>query len=318
MKDLSVIIVNWNTKNLLRECLESLYKEIHDISLEIIVVDNFSSDGSVEMLRNYFPGIKIRSNPKNMGFAHANNQGILISEGKYVLLLNPDTILLNNSLSEMVKFMNENPEVGIAGCKLIHPDGSLQPSCYGFPTLLRLFSHASSINSIIINSHLTRKWFKFLTKILPRNFSHFNEHNTIRKVESVSGAFMIIRRDILNKTKLLDEKMFLYFEEVDLCFRVRNFGYKVVFNPHASVIHLGGQSSKQIQGKSLEYFYNSVFYFYKKHYSKHRLIFARIIVFIGISIRIVILPIMVMKKDSKLIALLFSYYRILKLTLKKL
>ncbi len=255
MIDLSIIIVSYNTKKLLEDCLKSVYQNTHSISYEIIVVDNSSQDGTVEMVENSFPYIKLIKNKTNVGFVKANNQGIRISNGKYILLLNPDTLVLDPALDKMVEFMNMHDDVGISGCRLYwDKKKTLQRTCSTFPTLKTAIFEYTILkflfpNNSILKKHWMEEW----------------KRDTICEVDTVSGACMIIRHELLNEVGLLDEKIFMYFEEVDLCYRAKQNDWKVYFTPTAEIIHYSGQSSK-FNIESSRIFKESMLYFYNKHY----------------------------------------------------
>ena len=262
--DLSISIVNWNTKDILRNCLMSIYKSTHKISYEIFVVDNASSDGSPEMVEKRFPQVKLIRNKENLGFARANNQAIKLSNGRYILLLNSDTIVLDGALDKMVEFMNDRPDAGAAGCRLLNPDGSLQKSIRNFPSL---------INAYWTNSLLRRLFPKAqITELVTSPKLYL----TIREVDSVMGAFLILRSTVVELAGSLDEEFFMYREEIDLCYRIRKTGWKVYFCPLAEIIHLGGASSERVKSESIIRMARSNYRFYKKHYGSAGLILVRL------------------------------------------
>lgn len=253
--DLSIIIVNWKVKDLLEKCLESIFEQTKNISFEVFVVDNNSGDGSVEMAREKFPQIDLTASAENLGFAKGNNLAIKKARGRYVLLLNPDTEILDNTLEKMVKFMDTHPDCGIAGCKLLNPDLSLQPSVRAFPDL------ASQI-FILLKIHHLLPHSKAMYKYLVQDF----DYEKIQEVDQVMGAFMMIRREVIEKIGLLDENFWIWFEEVDFCKRIKNAGWKILYTPEASVIHHYGQSFKQVMGvKKQKDFNRSLSYYFKKH-----------------------------------------------------
>jgi N-acetylglucosaminyl-diphospho-decaprenol L-rhamnosyltransferase len=245
--DLSIIIVNWNTLPLLRICLASIFDaSLCGLTMEVIVVDNGSSDGSVDMVKREFPSVQLVTNTTNIGFAWAANQGIRWSAGDFVLLLNSDIIVEKQTLSALMEFMKVHKDAGMCGARLMRSDGSVQPYLFGSdPTL----------------SYLIRRGLKrlFLRKAL-----HDWETKDIMEVDWVSGACLIARREALSAVGLLDENIFMYFEDTDLCLRARLFGWKVYYNPTATVIHLGGQSSNDKERRKV--YFESLLYFYKKHY----------------------------------------------------
>ncbi|MBU1037176.1 glycosyltransferase family 2 protein, partial [Patescibacteria group bacterium] len=251
--DLSIIIVSWNVSEYLKRCLKSIYQAAGENSQQVIVIDNNSSDKTKEMLEQEFPQVNLISNKKNLGFAKACNQGLAKAGGRYLLLLNPDTEIIDDALDEMVEFMNKNPEVGIAGCKLLNEDRTIQPSVRRFPSFLVQLGMMFKLH------HLVR--FKsYLAKDL--------NYNQIQEVEQLMGAFMIIRRDVFKEIGYFDDKYHLWFEEVDYCLRARKHGFKVVYTPAAQIIHYGGQSFKQTHSfKKQFYFSLSRLHYLRKHHN---------------------------------------------------
>jgi len=260
--DLSVVIVNWNSGKLLSECLSSVYKNSSGLSFEVFVVDNASSDDSLVCLKK-FPKVRLIKNKENTGFARANNHAIKKSGGRYVLLLNPDTVVSKGSLKNMVEFLDENENVGVLGCKLLNPDGSPQPSCHAFLTLPHVFFEVSQVDYLFPKNKLFIKLFHPLAGF--SLFSNYSNPRTPVEVESVSGACYMIRGKALEKTGLLDEKFFLYHEEMELSYRMRQKGFKVVFYPYASIVHHGKTAANTVQ--DLVYFERckSILNFFNKH-----------------------------------------------------
>ncbi len=241
--NLSVIIVNWNTRELLEQCLRSIYDTPQELVFETLVVDNGSTDDSVAMVRQHFPQARLVENQTNVGFAQANNQGILLSQGRYVLLLNSDTIVLPHALAEMVCFANARSKAGIVGCKLLNGDGSLQESWASFPT--------------------------FWSEMWGRNFRDrrlVEETSLIYEVDWVGGACLLARRAAIDEVGLLDESYFMYSEETDWCFRMTQQGWKVYYLPEVEVIHLGGGSASRASATQLIRLYESKTRFFRKHY----------------------------------------------------
>jgi len=256
--DLSIIIVNWKVKDLLEKCLRSIFLQTKNISFEVFVVDNNSGDGSVEMVREKFPQVNLTSSADNLGFAKGNNLAIKKSRGRYILLLNPDTEILDNALEKMVRFMDTYPECGIAGCKLLNPDLTLQPSVRAFPDF------ASQI-FILLKIHHLFPHTKTMYKYLVQNF----DYEKTQEVDQVMGAFMMIRREVINKIGILDENFWIWFEEVDFCKRAKAVGFKILYTPEAKIIHHYGQSFKQAMGvKKQKDFNRSLSYYFKKHGTK--------------------------------------------------
>lgn len=248
--DLSVIIVNWNTRRLLTNCLSSaLDSKTQACQFEVIVVDNASTDGSPTMVVEQFPQVQLIQNDANLGFSRANNNGIRCSQGRYVLLLNSDTVVPDRTLALMVQFMDKHPEAGAMGPRLVLPDGGPQPYSFGCdPTI----------------GYLLRRGFNLF---LRKRYLHDWGIGEIREVDWVSGASLMLRRKALEETGLLDENFFLYFEDNDLCLRLRQKGWKVYFNPMVEVVHLGGVVKNE---PARAEYYHSLLYFYSKHYGKLR------------------------------------------------
>ncbi len=278
--NVSIIIINWNTKQLLHDCLKSVYVQAADndtcgLNYEIIVVDNASTDGSKEMVRNDFPDIVLIENKENRGFAAANNQGIAVAKGRYVLLLNSDTIVLGNCLAEMTAFADVNPQAGVVGCRVLNPDHSLQPTCFMFPSVLNMLLSGT-----------------YLYKLFPRNRFFGRERmtwwdrNDVREVDVVTGCFMLVRREAIEKVGLLDERFFMYAEETDWCYRFRKNGWKVMFAPVGEIIHYGGQSTTKVPVTMIVQLRLSILMFIRKHYSRLSYLIARILVAFFFAVRL--------------------------------
>jgi GT2 family glycosyltransferase len=232
----SVILVSYNTRDILKACLDSLYKNIGDRNIEVVVVDNASRDASAEMVATHFPTIKLVRSPTNLGFAAANNLGFGFANGHYLILLNPDTLLEPNALSIALKHMDANPKVGMAGGLLIDRDGTQQPSARQFPSLL---------NELLVLSGLAARFPK--SAFFGRFDRTWADPLKAAEVDWVPGAFTMIRQDALKSVGGFDERFFLYYEEVDLCRRFKNHGWKILYWPDIVVIHWGGESSKTVE-----------------------------------------------------------------------
>lgn len=258
--DLSILVVNWNTRDLLEECLKSIYSNVHKISFEVWVVDNGSSDGSREMIKEQFPQVGLIENKDNLGFARANNQAIKRSSGKYELLLNSDTLVLENALEIMVDFMARNSRAGICGCRLLNEDGSIQPSCGGFPDLFTIFLHMTKLNYLYPGNRFSQRFV--ITDL---------DSNVIREVDWVMGACLMMRRETIEEVGLLDESFFIYHEELDWCCRVKDAGWKISYLPQAQIIHY---RSRSYEKGSLWIFlegYKSWFIYLRKHFPKAKI-----------------------------------------------
>jgi len=272
--DLSIIIVNYNTKDLIKACLKSIYQNTKAISFEIIVVDNHSKDSSVEMIEQKFPDVKLLKNKSNEGYSKANNQGMNISQGDYILLLNSDTEVKENALNNAVKFMNENKDIGICGLKLLNEDGSIQLSCRTFPTFsTALFHRYSLVTRLFPDNRFSREYL----------LSDW-DHNSVKDVDWVSGACMLIRREVIESVGLLEEKFFMYSEDVDLCYRAKVNGWRVVYYSFSEVIHYIGKSSEKKPFLSIFERHKSMYIYYKKHYSRE-ILFLDLITLSAIILR---------------------------------
>jgi N-acetylglucosaminyl-diphospho-decaprenol L-rhamnosyltransferase len=252
--DLSIIIVNWNTRDLLAQCLESIYANPPDREFEVIVVDNGSTDTSASMVRELFPQVRLFENAENVGFVRANNQALSECQGRYVMLLNSDTIVKPDALAKMVRFLDEHPEAGVVGAYIQNPDGTPQ-RCFGsFPTILTESAYAWGLDSWSLIS----KW------LAPRSIFS----NGYLQTDWVLGAALMIRYDILNGVDRLDEEYFMYSEEVDLCCRVRKAGWTNYVLGTAHIVHLGGQSSQQIPAPMKAELFRSKTKYFRKHHGR--------------------------------------------------
>ncbi len=237
--DLSIVIVSFNTREVLRECLQSIERESGGLSVEILVVDNHSRDGSPEMVRQEFPAVCLIESEVNLGFGAANNAAFQTARGRYLVLLNSDAFLCSNALRIAVDHMDKQPEVGLGGGRLIGRDLSWQPSARMFPNLLTDF---------FVFAGLAYRYPK--SRLFGRFDRTWADPMQAAEVDWVPGAFSIVRAEALTKTGLFDPAFFLYSEEVDLCRRIKNAGYRIWYWPDIAVIHVGGESSRQM--KSLE------------------------------------------------------------------
>jgi len=276
MLDLSIIVVNWNTCDLLAKCLECVETTVKKISYETIVVDNNSTDGSQAMVQTRFPQVKLIANGDNVGFATANNQGIQISEGRYVLLLNSDAFVKENTIDRMVAFMDAHPEAGMAGCKLLYEDGRLQPSCATFPTLATEFYIAIGLDKLFPKS-------KIFGKYLMTDW----DYSTTREVDVIMGAFMLARKSVIEQVGMMDESFFMYSEEVDWCYRFKAAGWKILFTPEVECIHIWGGSSRAVKVETLIRLYRARVQFFRKHYGRLTAFLYKIILTFNSLVRVV-------------------------------
>ncbi len=256
--ELTTIIINYNTVDLLHKCIGLLRNAAEKISMDIIIVDNASSDDSVDLLQRDFSDCELIKNDKNVGFGRANNQCIPYIQGRYVLLLNTDAFVSEDTISKTIDYMDNNQSCGILGVKLLGRDGDLQPSCRYFPTPWNTFLQRTGL----------KKYLKKTQLVDDMNW----DHNNVRQCDWVPGCYYLIRREVVETVGLFDPRYFLYFEEVDHCFATKKAGWEVHYYPDTSVVHIGGESAKsdneltstgkQIQALQIE----SELLFFRKNY----------------------------------------------------
>lgn len=252
----SVIIVSWNARNYLRQCLDSLSTDVCRHPMEIIVVDNASTDGSPEMVTRDYPNVRLIQTGANLGFARANNVGIAASHGRYLALVNSDVKVLKDCITRLVDFCEQHADVGMVGPHVIGGDGKLQRSCRGFPNLWNMFCRALALDSVFPKS----KWFSGYS------LSYWS-HDVERTVDMLSGCFWLVRKAALEKVGLLDEAFFMYGEDMDWCRRFWNSGWKVVYVPSAEAIHYGGGSSANAPLRFYIERQRADLQYWKKHHS---------------------------------------------------
>ncbi len=271
--DLSIIIVNYNVKEFLQNLIHSIFKSALNISYEIIIIDNASDDGSVEFIKDKFPEVKLISNEKNIGFSKANNLGLKIAHGKYLLLLNPDALLREDTLQKMMEFFRNTPDAGLAGCKILNPDGSLQLACRrSFPGPWTSFCKVTGLSSMFPRSRIFASY----------NLTYLDENQSY-EVDAISGSFMMMKREVYEKVGGFDEEFFMYGEDLDLCYRIQKAGYKVYYVHDTQIIHYKGESTKRSSFDETKVFYNAMNLFVKKHLSGSFLV--EIILLSAITIR---------------------------------
>lgn len=274
--DLSIIIVNYNTFDLTKNAINSILNKKIDFSYEIIIIDNASSDNSLNRLKECFKDkVFFISNNKNKGFASANNQGFKIAKGRYLLTLNSDTIIQNNTLNTIFNFMETNKDVGATGCKILLSNGDLdKASKRSFPnpknSFYRLF-HIPNNNKDLNNYNLDNL-----------------DDDDVYEVDCLSGAFMFIRKEALNDSGLFDEKFFMYGEDIDLCYRIKKAGWKIFYYGKSEITHFKGSSSKKQKYKLIYEFYRAMYIFYNKHCKKSYSFLTNLIVYFGIFLLCII------------------------------
>jgi len=254
--DVSIVVVAWNVRNLLEQCIRSVYEQTREVQFEIIYVDNGSEDGSVEMVKKEFPDVRIIENKTNLGFIKASNQGIRVSTGRYVLLLNSDTIILDNAIMKTIHFADEHPEAAVVGCKVLNPDGSLQRSAFQFYSTLNMMFLATGLYKIFCGSSLLGR----------KSYMSWN-FDSVREVDVIAGCFSLVRMSAIEKVGLMDEIFFVYGDDADWCYRFVKAGWKVLFTPSAQIIHYGGQTTKKAANKFSYQLFGSIVIMVRKHYS---------------------------------------------------
>lgn len=268
----TIVIVSYNCRQALQTCLLTLTSA--GDPPPILVVDNASSDGTAEMIAADFPTVRLIQNAKNHGFAMACNQGIRASASDFILLLNPDTMLKPATLQKLTDIMRAQPTIGACGPRVLNTDGSLQSSCRRFPTLGAMVCDELGLGRLFPHSRFAKYRMNGW------------EHDKTRDVDQLMGSCLLLRRTMLEHIGLLDERFFLYFEEVDLCLRLWRTGWRAVFVADATVTHLGGESSNTDPRNSLGHRYSSLFAFYRKHYPAWHLPVLRLFVQIAAFARV--------------------------------
>lgn len=262
---LSIVIVNYNVKYYLEQCLDSVLKSIQNMDAEIFVVDNHSSDGSLEYLVPKFPAVHFIANQKNIGFSRANNQAIEQAQGEYVLLLNPDTVLGENTLAGVCRFMDENKQIGAVGVKMLDGLGRFLPeSKRGFPSPWNSFTKISGLARLFPHS-----------KVFGGYHLRYLDENETHEVEVLAGAFMMLRRETIEKSGSLDNRFFMYGEDIDLSYRINQAGYSNFYFPEPIIHYKGESTQKDI--RYVKHFYEAMLIFFNKHYPHSNSLFKRTI-----------------------------------------
>ena len=282
---LSIIIVSFNTHALLRQCLRSIYENQGLLDIEIIVVDNASADQSVEMIDTEFPSVKLVANAENRGFAAANNQGIAASKGQYLLILNPDTIILPDSLQRLVTCMDDHPEAGVVGPEQVSKDGSPQFVQTRFPSVW---------NYVVWASGLGRWPYEFAK----RGVGHYGIPQEIRYVDWVAGSAMLVRREVVNQVGGFDESLFLLSEDVDWCYRIKAAGWQIAYLPHVTIVHYGGKSMTKDWMRRVVNTHQARLYFVHKHYGTIQFGIFKVLLLIESLFKIIVLALVSLVKPS--------------------
>lgn len=273
--DVSIVIASWNTRDILHDCLSSIYRQTSEFPFEVIVVDNGSADGSVEMVKSDFSQVHLIANSENLGYAGANNQAMTIARGRYILLLNSDTIVLNNAIGKMMAFADSHPEAGVIGCRVLNADQSFQSSCFMFPSLLNMFFAAIYLPQLFPRS-----------KIFGRERMLWFDWRKTCEVDVVVGCFMFVRREAIDQIGMMDDRLFMYCEETDWCYRFKRAHWKIVYTPCAEIIHLGKVSSLRMKPKMMLQLRGSMLFFFKKHRGRFSYTLACLLVSLFFFLRI--------------------------------
>lgn len=275
MKTISVIIVNYNVKDFLEQALLSLQRALNNIDSEVIVVDNASVDGSVPMVRQRFPRVKLIESSENVGFSAGNNLGLKEATGKYIVLLNPDTVVQEDTFIKLLAFFEQEPTASAATCKILNPDGTFSVDCrHSIPTPLTAFWKLLGLDKLFPKS-----------RIFARYNLTFLDENELNQVEAISGSFMMIKKEVVDRVGELDEDFFMYCEDIDYCHRINQSGGKIFYVPDSQIIHYKGESTKK---NNLDYvitFNRSLYLFYKKHYQQKYIAPFKWIILLGVIFR---------------------------------
>lgn len=270
--DLSVVIVSYNTRELLRGCLDSVLADLDSrVKHEVIVVDNASADGSAAMIRDSFPQVRLLANSQNRGFAASSNQAIQKSSGQYVVLLNPDTLVRKGALESLMALLEERRDAGVVGPKLLFPDGSLQHSAFTFPTLAMIFLDFFPLHHRLLDSRINGRY--------PRGLYERAEPFPI---DHPLGAALMVRRAVIEEVGLLDESFFMYCEEINWCLRIKEAGWRIFCIPRAEIVHHVGQSTRQFREEMYVELHRSRYRLYQKHYGAGFRRVARWLVALGV------------------------------------
>lgn len=272
--DLSVVIVSWNTRDLLAGCLESVQQS--DPATEVIVVDNASEDGSPQMVREHFPNVQLIQPGENTGFSKGNNLGMQAAHSQYILLLNSDTVVLDEALPTLTSYLDSHPEVGLVGPQLLNADGTVQPSRRRFPILLTAVFESTWMQSIAPR------------RILSRYYVEDQPDDEIQAIDWLTGAVLLVRREVVDTVGGLDEGFFMYSEELDWQRRIHDAGWEIVYNPAAQVVHYGGKSSEQIIPQRHIAFQTSKVRYFRKHHGAFVAAVVRFVLLANYLVQIVI------------------------------
>lgn len=265
--DVSVLIVSSNTRDLLRDCLKSVFSGTRGIAYEVICVDNASNDGSASMVREEFPQVLVIANGENAGFVRANNQAIGISRGRYILLLNSDTVVLGNAIAETVRHADDNPKCAVATCRVLNHDMTLQRNCSMYPSPRNMLIHAFFLDRLFPKS-----------RFFGRQFMTWWDFSEAREVETAYGCFSLVRKSAIEQVGMMDPVYYFYGDDPDWCYRFHEAGWKILFTPAARIVHWGGKSTKDINGAYKLQLYGSMLIFVRLHRGYAAFLLCRLLV----------------------------------------
>lgn len=272
--DLSIVIVNYNTGSVIRSCLNSVIQQTKNLSHEIFVVDNASTDGSVEMIRKEFPHVHLMPQSENLYFTKACNVALSRAQGRYLMILNPDTFIQENAFKTLTDFMDQHPDVGACGPKFLNVDGTLQGIGHRYPTLIYALFELLFINAIFPNNFVRRR----------RVYADLDESRT-QEIQATGGSCMMVRKEVAAKEGFLDEGFLMYWEETDWCRRIRQAGWKIYGVIEARVYHHGAKATEQVPSKKIQkIFLNSMCYYYRKYYGFVAFILIGLLAWIHFSV----------------------------------
>ena len=286
--DISIIIVNWNTKKLLEDCLKSIYKFTQGIKFEVIVVDNASKDGSVQMVEKKFPKVVLIQNKDNLGFTKANNQGIKAAKGEYIALLNSDTYLIENAFKKLLETAKSKNNKAVLAPLLLNENKTIQQSVGFFPHLPQVFLWMGFLDDLPFGQFLK-----------PYHVDHDSFYKREREIDWLTGAAMFIPREVIKTAGALDEEIFMYGEDVEWCFRIKRAGYRIFLHSNAKIVHIGRGSSGKISKNALIGEYKGVIYFYKKYKGYYSLQIVRALLKIGAMLRVCVFSVLGRKELAK-------------------
>ncbi|MFW5941759.1 MAG: glycosyltransferase family 2 protein [Chloroflexota bacterium] len=285
---LSIVIVNWNTGDLLRQCLDSIAASCAPLPcerLELFVVDNASTDGSQRAASVPYPfTVTLIENDRNVGFAQANNQAIDRARGQFILLLNPDTEVQPGALATLVRFLEQHPQAGAVGPRLLNGDGSLQTSCYPAPTLSGELFRLFHLDALVPHgSYHMKKW----------------NQNASREVEALLGACLLLRKEVLDQIGLLDNEYFMYSEEIDLCYRIRRGGWTIHWVPQAEVVHYGGQSTRLVAAEMFLQLYRGKLLYFRKNSGRASAAVYKVMLGFASAMRLLLAPLALLQQPEQ-------------------